>query len=454
MPAGHLDRSRLDKLFSGQLASADCRRAVRHLLSGCSSCREALRLAWGGWSGPSGGPDGGAAVSGAAESVYEESFRRVLGNLRHAAERAAKERSDALHLYASLRDRPLARQRLLVLNVGKLRTWGLVELLLEKSWEARFGSPGRAHELADIAVEVAERLDPQTYGAIPLSDLRGRAWAHLGNARRIRSDYRGAEEAFHRARACLAHGSGNAIERALLLEFEASLLSSRSRFDEAARRLDRAIAIYRRYGQEHAAGKALITRGLVALYGGDPETALVFLEEGIGRLDAERDQRLLLAARHNQIAALNDLGRYREALTMLMRSRPLYLEVRDRTSLMRLQWLEGLIAYGLGRLEQAEGALLEVRRRFTADGLLVDAALASLDLAVVYARQGRPQDIQDLAAETLAIFRSRKAHAEASGALELLRQMATAERLGLDFLREVGAYLQQAHRDSQLGFRH
>lgn len=58
------------------------------------------------------------------------------------------------------------------------------------------------------------RLDAARYSGERIEDLRARSWAHVANARRIRSDPRGAEEAFQRAWADLEKGDRRLLERA------------------------------------------------------------------------------------------------------------------------------------------------------------------------------------------------------------------------------------------------
>ena len=75
----------------------------------------------------------------------------------------------------------------------------LCDLLLKRSREAWFRDPARAVELARLAVEAAEWLDVRYYGEVLVEEERALAWAYLGNAHRIASDLRSAEEALVRA---------------------------------------------------------------------------------------------------------------------------------------------------------------------------------------------------------------------------------------------------------------
>jgi hypothetical protein len=102
------------------------------------------------------------------------------------------------------------------------------------------------------------------------------------------------------------------------------------------------------------------------------------------------------------------------------------------------------------RFEQAEEALREARDGFVERGIGFDGALASLDLATVYAKQGRTGELKHLAEEMVPVFESRDVHQEALAALLLFRQAAEAEEVTLGLLKRISDYLQRARRNPEL----
>jgi hypothetical protein len=152
------------------------------------------------------------------------------------------------------------------------------------------------------------------------------------------------------------------------------------------------------------------------------------------------------------IVALLDDGKPREAFALLFHTRPLYLKMGDRLNLLRLRWLEGRVAQGLHRLEQAEAAFREVRDAFVDLGIEYDAALVSLDLAAVYVQQGRAVETRRLALEMLAFFESRQIHREAMAAFLVFCNAAKLEQAGLGLVQEVAAFLKQARHTHDLRF--
>jgi tetratricopeptide (TPR) repeat protein len=332
-------------------------------------------------------------------------------------------------------------RRALVETSPRFHGLKLCEFLQEKSREAWFDDPASAVALAELAVVIAGRLDAEHYGAGLVDETRALAWAHLGNASRIASDLRQSEEAFETAEVHLERSGGDALAEAQLLSFKASLRNSQGRFNEAAELLDQVIAIYREAKDRHLEGKALIKKGMTLGYSGRFAEAARLLRRGLSRIDPVEEPRLLVSARHNLIWYLDDSGQHQEALSALEKTRGLYRDLAEPTHLVRLRWLEGKIARGLGRLEEAETALREAREAFIERGIGFDAALVGLDLAMVYVQQGETAEVRRLAQEIIPIFESRDVHQEALAAILLLRQAAEAEEVTVALLDRVGRFL-------------
>src|SRR5260370_36262075 len=91
----------------------------------------------------------------------------------------------------------------------------------------------------------------------------------------------------------------------------------------------------------------------------------------------------------------------------------------DRHTNFRRLWVAARAAAGLGDLAGAEEAFRAVRDVFVHEDVGYDAAMVSLDLALVYARSGRVGDLRETAEMMLPIFRHYELHQEAAAALRL-----------------------------------
>jgi tetratricopeptide (TPR) repeat protein len=431
----HPNGKRLEELLrstgSGQQA------LIRHLVQ-CETCRDRLASL---------ARTGSPAQLQSAD--YSAAFEAAAQSLRGQALALACERETALGLLAELTAAaPETRESLL--RESRFRTWGLLELLVDRSWERSLDDPAAAAELAGLALRLADLLSPDRYRAELVEDLRARAWIYLGNARRLLSDLDGAEQALCNAAEHLGQGTGDPIERAVLLDREASLRRAQRRFAEALDCVTKAVGLFLRNGETSRAGRSLVNLSLIHSYAGETEESIAALSRALELIDPQEDPRTLLCARHNLAGYLAEAGRYREALRLFRGTRELYRSFPDAWTQNRRLWLQGRIDHGLGRAAAAESALRAARDGFLAEGIPYDTALVSLDLALLYAEQGRAAELKRLAGEMIPLFASHRIHREALAALSFLQQALEAERANRDLVTCVAGFLRKAQHDPEL----
>ena len=382
---------------------------------------------------------------------YEPALRKTEQVLQDRELILAKERVEAPGLFVELMS---SAQRPLTLgNERRFHTWGLFELLIERCLETSFHNPGYAEEIGLLALRLSDLLNHGLYGDALIEDFRARAWGYIGNAHRVQSRLEDAEEALSSAYAHLQKGTRDPLERAVLLDLEASLRRDQRRFDDASRLLRRAINIFLQSEQRHRAGRSLVNLSIVYHYAGDPEGGIPLLYQAIQFIDSDQEPRLLICARHNLIDYLAASGRFLEAQKLYRETRPLYRSFPDAWTQNRRKWVKGKISRGLGQLDPAESLFLAAREGFIGEGIPYDTALVSLELAILYAEQGRTADLKRLAEEMVPIFSSLHIHREALAALTYLKQAAEAERATVDLVSGVAAYLRRAQHDPALRFQ-
>ncbi len=374
------------------------------------------------------------------ETDYSLALERSAANLRERQLWLDRERAEAGSLFAELtRHRP--EQRALVLcNDPRFRTWGLLERLLEESQAGLPASRSDSELCAGLALRLADRLDPDYYGESRLEDLRARAWSYAGEARRLRSDFQGAGEAFDRAHEHLRNGTGDALERALILDFEASLRRCERRLDEAKRLLRQAIEVFVENGEDERAGLSLVHLAITHGREGEVVRALAVLQEAQLRIDGAGEPRLLLSLRHHLIHALASAGRLMEARGLLLKCRPLYRQFPDLWTQSHLRWLRGQLALGFTEMAEAEAELLGARQGFLNQEGRYEAALVALDLARLYARQDRAAELRQAAGEALETFRALELAPEVRTAESFLRQAEEIEGAWLELEQAASAF--------------
>lgn len=374
----------------------------------------------------------------------------------------AQSRTEAPGLWAELSPYRFADQSALVQHRDRFASWGLCELLCRESTKVAPGDPERAVELAELAVIVTNLLKKSPLANRRwLHQLRGYAWAHVGNARRALGDLRNADEAFLIADAWWESGSegvGDVLGyEPVLLDLKASLRIAQRRFPEAMELLDRTFEIFfqgtdPKRRDLHLSGRALVMKALALFEMGEHEESIFLLRRAEPLVDAQRDPRLYLCLKHNLLLNLTSTGRHQEARTLLPEVWALCRELGKPLDIVRLRWAEGRIAAGLGQTDLAIRTFRELRDEFASRGISYDAALVALELAALYAEQGRSGEVKDLAMEMVEIFRSQNVPREALAAVLVFQNAAARKRATASLAREIVAFLEKARHDPALRF--
>lgn len=454
MTVSHPDPGEVDRFLRGELSGGANRRLVRSLLSMWRICRDELGQIWGHdhhlpsilRARAAAGRAGCAACGD-----YSHAFEGLLPLLRARAEEISRERRLLPGLIACLHTRPVPELKDLLAE-GEGRSWLLCEWLIEELRPLLYVDPPRARELAELAVAIAGSLDPEIYGIPLIRDLQARAWTHVGEALRVLSDLRSAEEALVTAEDLVAQGTGDALEEAQVHELLAALRRDQHRPAEAHELLDEVIRVYRQYRDSHLVGRAFIQKGEVHGSCGELEPAIRWLRRGLDLIDPTRDRHLDLPVRQSLMLYLHESGRHREARFLLKASRPEFRQHGGELLNLRLLWLEGKIHGSLGFVDKAEECLAEARQGFIRLGIGFSAAAVSLDLAAFYAGQGRSAEIRRLSAEMLLIFQARDLHQEAVAALIAFQRAVAMEGVSSKLLADLRSYLERAPKDPQLRF--
>lgn len=419
MAKGHLSTEMMADLLSGRIEDDDLRRrVVPHLLDGCAVCRE-----------------------------RSEEVRRMQVLYDHPDESVAfHEGREAPHLLAALMAHPEQERLNRVHDDEAFHTWGLCQLLLRRSHAATFEDASDSVEFAELALAITEHLVP-AYDPTWIQELTARAWAHLGNARRVLGELRSADGDLRRAWGLFTRiGTGRPEVEAELLDLTASLRREQRRFPEALELLERSAELVRAVDDAHRLGRVLIKKATILEGKGKVAEAIELLGQAPRLLDPERDPRLPLYARHNLLCCLITADRHAEAHQLLPEMRKLFERTATAVDHARLRWAEGRIAHGMGKGEEAEAIYRAVREEMLEHELGLDAALVSLDLALLFAENGRHDDLEELSTGLVGLFRSQEIHREALAALYLVQQAVERRVVTAEFIREMAELLRQETR--------
>lgn len=401
MDNAHLPLEALARLLSGGMTSEEMQGlVVPHLLELCPACRET-----------------------------HSKIRRMQEEVGHWNEEVVVvEGLEAPSLWARISGLPLEEQERRLEEDVELQSWGLCQLVLRKSMEAGFEDPSTAVNLANLAVKISARLG-DVYHTEWVKDIRARALAYLGNARRVVGELRSADDSFRLAEECLEEGTGDPRLQAEILDLKSSLRRAQRRLGDALRLSETSLALYKAASDVRGIAVSLLKKANLLTEMGNVDRAINLLQKNMSRIKAAEDRRLFAYARFNLLGCLTLARRYEEAAKLFPSVRPLLAELGEPVNELRLRWTEGNVALGLGRIEEADSIFCEVQAAFFGQGMAYDAALVSLDLSLVYLRQGNLADLKKLAGALVLLFESRDVHREALGALYLFQKACEEERL-------------------------
>jgi transcriptional regulator with XRE-family HTH domain len=357
-------------------------------------------------------------------------------------EKAAAARTEAKELLGKLREVDSAERRELVEIFPEFRGWAVAEAACHESERLAAHKPALALEWAELALFIAERTPGEESWR---ARLQGYCWAFIANALRVANDHDGADEAFDRTWELWRAGADSDPEllaESRLFDLEASLRRAERRFPEALALLGQALE--RVGGGDLEVARILLKKEHVFEAMGDVAGALTALREAAPRVAACGDPRFQFLVLHKTVKSFNHLELYAEAAERLPELRELALRQPDaELDLLRVLWVSGNVADGLGRAADAMAALEQVQREFTLRELPYDAALVSLELAVLWLQAGRSAEVRGLAAGMAWIFRAKKIHREALAALTLFCEAAAQEAATVELARRTKAEIER-----------
>ncbi len=327
------------------------------------------------------------------------------------------------------------------------RSFALARFLTKESITAAGTDPKVAASLAELAVSIARRVE-----GLGSARLLGYAMAHLANARRAGGDLAAAERTFaegERHWSAWRQDAPDLLDDATYHALKASFRRTQGRFDEALALHDLALASR---GADAIRCELLVSKAYTLNECGDLAGVVETLRKAADCQTGAEDPRLLFALRHNLLDALSKAGYFREAKALLPEVKRLVAKVGRDLHFARVQWVEGRIQAGLGNLDEAVALLKRVRGVFMSEENALDAALVTLELAVLLIAQGKTASVKDLARNLATLFRVQALPRESLAALQLFRQAAEAEAVTTELAEQLVVYLRRSRYNPELRF--
>ena len=311
-------------------------------------------------------------------------------------------------------------------------SYGVLDYLLDAAHDELDAHPKRAYLLTLI---VLRRRSVRAPSPMLVTWLRGRAWKEHGNALHALGHLPAALAAATRAVRILSADGVLLVERTAALMLKGILLHQLEKTREGATLLRECHATFERLGEERRALQVAILEASLLYDAGELEAARSAFLDARATADRLHETRELTRILNNLADCEAQLGNVSKAKSYLRAALAGFDKEGMTAERQRVFWILARMRRDEGDFDAAIAELLGVRRNFISRGMLVEGALAGLDLVEMLAAIQAHDEVQRVAAELLEVFTAAGLQQNARLALAYLAEQAR--------LRNEGAPLQE-----------
>lgn len=365
--------------------------------------------------------------------------------------RLEEERARGLEIVASLLGVPLDGWHAWLRGIEGVCTVGLVDALLAEA-RTRQSMPREFERVADLAIEVAEMLDPRAYPPGMVARARGNAWKDRANALRLRGEAQDALWAIDEAERNFRQQPIPEFDLAAADYVRATVLVETDRVPDALALAQQAAVTFLDFGDTSREIHARIVEAAALLnLGRTRESREVYLSllKPLQEIGESRTLALVFLNIAQTSVAINDTNL---ASVYFLQAATLFREFGMAGEEANARWGLGRLMAASGRFEEALDRLRAARVEIEKLGFSGDAALVSLDLAEVLLALDRPAEIPGICRSLVERFTRAGSTERALRALSYLKEAAEEGTLSTELVRYVRAYVAEAPRQPQLLF--
>ena len=362
----------------------------------------------------------------------------------HVERMAAEDESAAL-LCADVLDGPAVWWPQRMRNTHGTRTTGMVRQLLLKMRPLIEQSPKEALQATEMALALAEELEPEAYPPHCVANLRAQALRDHAYVLAFMSRYAEAREYAARSARLLETVPASDCERARLGLVRAIILRGTGQPLEAVSVARAAAETFLAFGQRSRFVTARMLEGDAFYNAGAVDRALeiwsaLAADPAVDGLGAVR-----LA--HNIALCHVDLGMPERAIAVLEGCLAEFESRGMRTEGTRSRGVLGRALMAAGRAAEAIPLLRQTSREFTELGLVTDFGLAALEVAEALFLLGRVDEVPAVCREVIARFTAAGLAPYATTALSYLREAEAAAERSVPLVRAACASIRELAKE-------
>jgi tetratricopeptide (TPR) repeat protein len=318
--------------------------------------------------------------------------------------------------------------------------------------------PNKALALAKLLSDEAASLPPanpseRISAPAPRQAVQAETALLEAQARLQKGDSKAAREAVKPARGFFRESGDLGFGAALCDYHEGTAATFEKDYPEAQRLLERSLAVFAEFGQEHLAGRANAGLGSLFVHKGQFEPALEYFDASLRALESESDsggQRTTMLL-NNRATALMRLGRFDEARATFAKALNFGRRHNHASHLF-------FIRTGLAELDFRRGEYRRALHAFTK--IVREASPLASKAEILFSRlyaaecQARIGSYGPMAAEIETLRRERRKHAFApSHALGELFMSLDQGTIDADLIAHVREYLQEEENGVKRAYR-
>jgi AraC-like DNA-binding protein len=319
------------------------------------------------------------------------------------------------------------------------------DFILEKSKLEGRRSRERGEELAVIALGCLRAIEFRE--GRNLWDEKVLGYAVLANARRLRLDFVGAKEAFQE----IDKFRLDDVRRDVVLQlniFKAYFHWWWKRDVDSSRKIvDPLLPEVRSYGSFEFLATTLSLAGEIHEAGGEPYRAVAMFEEAAECSFLTEDPYIKFGTHYNLAYLYANLSNAKKASDVLVKLNHLAHIANYRSFAIHLTLLEARIYRVSGNLRDAEPGFLEAREGFASLGLEIYAALASLELSLIYLDLAKPEQAFLMARSSMDFMSRYSSHREATAALAVLQEATGTATINKAMMKRALRHLEMVRKD-------
>ena len=369
-----------------------------------------------------------------------------------AARRIVVERTNAADVVSELLRETPREEWLSLADRPELRNNGALEQLSRQIDSALGHQPQDALPLSLLATEIADSFPDDEYPPVVTAQMRAHAWTDRAKALTFNEKHREALEAVTRAEEFLAPFGTLAHDRAIVDVTKGRILQHFERFDEALA----AVASARKTFNQHGDSKRALLCGITE----------AVVEYRLGNYVRARDlfRRLLTIARvvgdefstaslHNNLACcLLELGDVREANIHFSSAVAGCNNAGRHVDGLRTQRASGRLFVARGRTAEGLVHLQAARSEFLRHGLVQEAGICALDIAVALYTNYKQSEADEMARTALGELRGAVVNSSLRDALDYLDRQLVAHDADANVVRHVRDHIVALESDPSRDF--